>query len=176
MDSDRFDDIARTLGTRRTRRLTLGWLGRAGAGAALAVIGLRPATGRAQTVKCGDQGCRCRAGLIGECVPGLVCCPDNPAAPAGDGTCVAPSQCFGGLCNADLVACPATCTWGRNCLDCCSGHCGQDGLCGPSSCRRPGCDCITGSQNPCDEGLACCPTIEGLLGGPGICAPRGICS
>lgn len=175
MEHDRFDALARRLGTRRTRRGTLGWLSKLGAGAVVAGLGMRPEKSRAQAQPCGDQGCRCRAGIPGSCVPGLVCCPNNPDLPAGDGVCVAPSLCFGGLCNADLVACPATCTWGRNCVDCCSGHCRQDGLCGPSAYRSAGCDCISGSLNPCDEGLACCPTIEGLLGGPGICAPRGIC-
>ena len=65
--------------------------------------------------------------------------------------------------------------WGANCIGCCSGFCGADGVCGLGGCRAVGCDCITGTLNPCDEGLACCPTFEGTLGGPGICAPRGIC-
>lgn len=175
MEHDRFDALARSVAARRSRRGTLGWLGRALAGAVLAGTALRPARSEAQVLDCADQGCRCRASVPGACVPGLVCCPHDPNLPGGLGTCVGPSLCFGGICSEDGSGCPATCVRGANCLDCCSGFCTSSGLCGASACRSAGCDCIAGSLAPCDEGLACCPILEGILGGPGICAPRGVC-
>jgi hypothetical protein len=176
VESQRFDDLIRVLAAPKSRR---GLLGRFVAAAGAAVVAGLPWQREgvsAQTLPCGDLGCRCTTGPTSNCVPGLVCCPTNGDLPGGTGTCTAPGQCFGGFCSADGVGCPATCRFGANCLDCCSGFCSSGGMCGPSSCRSAGCKCITGTLNPCDEGLACCPTVEGLPGGPGICAPRGICS
>jgi hypothetical protein len=176
METDRFDNLAKRFATRQSRR---GLLVRFGMGSAVAtLVGLRLGVSRAaaQALPCGDEGCRCITGAPpGSCVPGLVCCPNNVDLPGGRGTCTAPSACFGGLCNGDGVVCPATCTRDTNCLGCCSGYCGLNGLCGGNPCRAAGCQCITGTLAPCDEGLACCPIVAGFPGGPGICAPRGIC-
>jgi hypothetical protein len=175
MDHQRFDALARRLARRRSRRGLLADTGRAAVAAVLAGIGLGGARARAQG-SCGDEGCPCLTGSLSSCVPGLVCCPDNLDLPGGSGTCTPPSLCFGGLCSRDAVVCPPICTRGTNCAGCCSGFCGFDGLCGGSgACRSVGCECITGTLAPCDDGLACCPIVEGLLGGPGICAPRGVC-
>lgn len=175
MDHERFDDLVKGLAARQSRRGALARLGRATAAAVLAGIGIGASRAGAQILPCAAEGCRCQTGDLGSCPPGLVCCPDHPNLPGGSGTCAPPSQCFGGVCSGDAVACPATCGWGANCVGCCSGFCGSNGVCGPSTCRSAGCQCITGALAPCDEGLACCPTVEGLPGGPGICAPRGIC-
>ena len=177
MEHDRFDALVRRFATRQSRRGALARMGRGAAAAALTAIGFGVAksTAEAQILLCADDGCRCRGGVLGSCLPGLVCCPDNGDQPGGAGTCVAPSACFGGICSGDGSGCPATCAWGANCLSCCSGYCGFDGACGPSSCRTAGCDCIAGTVSACDDGLACCPIIPGFPGGPGVCAPRGVC-
>ncbi|MCC7021405.1 MAG: hypothetical protein IT338_01175 [Thermomicrobiales bacterium] len=174
MEHDRFDELTRRFSRRGTRRGLLARSGKA-ALAAMAGIALGRSRAAAQILPCAEDGCRCRPGDLASCTPGLVCCADNPDAPGGSGTCVPPSQCFAGTCSGDGVVCPATCTRETNCLGCCSGYCGSDGLCGGGPCRSAGCECISGALAPCDEGLACCPTIAGLPGGPGICAPRGIC-
>ena len=176
MEHDRFDALVKRLATRQSRRGALARLGRAAVAAAIAGIGLARSRAEAQILPCAEDGCRCRTGVLGTCTPGLVCCADNADRPGGSGTCVPPSLCFGGLCHEDGVVCPATCSWGANCVGCCGGYCGTNGLCGPGGCRAAGCQCITGTLAPCDEGLACCPIVEGLLGGPGICAPWGICN
>jgi hypothetical protein len=177
MDDRRFDELAKRYAGRMSRRGALRRLGQGVAAAVAGALAVRRSSARvgAQILPCAADGCRCHAGVPGSCPAGLVCCPDDASLPGGSGTCVPPSQCFGGLCSADGVACPAFCAWGANCVGCCSGYCGTNGACGAGSCRAAGCACITGTLNPCDEGLACCPTFEGLLGGPGICAPRGIC-
>jgi hypothetical protein len=175
MEQGRFDDLAKCLATRQSRRRALARLSQAVTAAAITAIGIGRFRADAQILPCAEDGCRCQASVPGSCIAGLVCCADNPNLPGGPGTCVPPSLCYGGLCSGDGVACPPTCARGANCLGCCAGYCGFDGACGPGPCRSAGCDCITGTLNPCDEGLACCPTIEGLPGGPGICAPRGIC-
>lgn len=177
MDGEHFDHLTRRYASRLTRRGVLGWLGRAAGAAGIggAALSRQGAQVAAQILPCAEDGCRCNAGVPAECPGGLVCCPDNPNLPGGSGTCVPPSQCFGGLCSGDAVACPPYCAWEANCVGCCSGYCGANGACGAGSCRSVGCECITGTLNPCDEGLACCPTFEGILGGPGVCAPRGIC-
>lgn len=176
MEQDRFDDLVKHLFTSHSRRNALARLGRAVATATIAGFGLRRSDAEAQILPCAQDGCRCQTGVLGSCTPGLVCCADNPNQPGGSGTCVPPSLCFGGLCQNTGVACPATCSWGSNCVGCCDGYCSVNGLCGPGGCRSAGCQCITGTLAPCDEGLACCPAVDGLLGGPGICAPRGICN
>lgn len=177
MDDGRFDALTKRYAGTQSRR---GVLRRLGGVVAAAVMG-GSTVGRggthvdAQVLPCAADGCRCQASVPGSCEPGLVCCANDPNLPGGSGTCVAPSQCFGGLCSGDMVACPASCAWDANCIGCCSGYCGPNGACSTGGCRSVGCDCVTGTLNPCDEGLACCPAAEGLLGGPGICAPRGIC-
>jgi hypothetical protein len=174
MEQDRFDAFVKGLATRQSRRSALARWG-AAAAAVVAGVAARQVPAGAQLLPCADDGCRCRTGALETCTPGLVCCADNPDLPGGSGTCTPPSQCFGGLCSGDAVVCPPTCSWGSNCLGCCSGFCGHDGLCSRGGCRIAGCDCITGTLAPCDDGLACCPVVDGLPGGPGICVPRGIC-
>ena len=176
MEHDRFDAMVKRLATRQSRRGALARVAQATVAATVAAVGLGRTRTEAQILPCAQDGCRCHTGDLASCVPGLVCCANNPDLPGGSGTCVPPSLCFGGTCAGDGVACPATCEGGRNCVDCCSGFCGTNGICGGGPCRVAGCRCITGTLAPCDEGLACCPTVEGLLGGPGICVPRGICN
>lgn len=175
MDQERFDHLVKRFAVRQSRRRAIGKAMAGIAAGALAAIGLGRAGADAQA-PCAEQGCRCRTGTLDSCIPGLVCCANDPNLPGGAGTCTPPGLCFGGMCSGDAVVCPATCEWGANCVGCCSGHCGKEGVCGPGGCRSAGCDCITGTLAPCDEGLACCPAVEGLLGGPGLCLPRGLCS
>lgn len=176
MENQRFDDLVRGLSASKSRRGLLARVLAAAGAAAFTGVSLRGSDVSAQTTPCGDLGCRCTTGATSNCVPGLVCCPNNGDLPGGAGTCTAPSECFGGFCSADGVGCPASCRFGANCLACCSGFCSSGGMCTAGPCRSAGCKCITGTLNPCDEGLACCPAVEGMPGGPGICAPRGVCS
>jgi hypothetical protein len=174
LEQSRFDDLVRGFAARTSRRGVLARAMQAALGA-VATAGLRPDRTAAQA-PCLDRGCRCRTGVLDSCIPGLACCANDPNLPGGHGTCVPPGECFGGMCSGDGVVCPATCTWGTNCAGCCTGHCGPEGVCSRGGCRSAGCDCITGTLAPCDEGLACCPTVEALLGGPGLCLPRGLCN
>lgn len=176
VEQSQFDRLTRQFAGRQSRRQTLRRLGQSAVAGVLAAVGFREIKASAQILPCAEDGCHCRPGTPNACIPGLVCCADNPDQPGGRGTCVPPSQCFGGLCSGDAVVCPASCAWGTTCAGCCSGFCGHDGLCNQGGCREAGCDCISGTLAPCDEGLVCCPTIAGVLGGPGICLPRGICN
>jgi hypothetical protein len=44
----------------------------------------------------------------------------------------------------------------------------------PPACTAQGCVCTTGTQNPCDSGLVCCPTTV-AIGGPGVCQTDAVC-
>ena len=44
----------------------------------------------------------------------------------------------------------------------------------PTPCTSQNCRCTTGTQQPCDAGLVCCPTTD-RPGGPGHCQPEDVC-
>lgn len=153
MGAHRFDDLARTLATRISRRLAIG--------SALAVMAsvhevLQPDVALAQAPTptplpvCSDParpgvGCSCTTGAQDPCGPStLLCCPTVPnAAPGAEGVCTPAS-----------VGCNPT---GR---PPCTGH---------------GCRCGAGTENPCSNGLICCPNNPGASGGPGMCAAPDAC-
>lgn len=43
-------------------------------------------------------------------------------------------------------------------------------------CTGEGCECITGTANPCDDGLVCCPDGPNLPGRPGTCVVGDQCT
>jgi hypothetical protein len=45
----------------------------------------------------------------------------------------------------------------------------------PAPCTGEGCDCATGTESPCDEGLVCCPNEGSEPGGPGTCRAEEDC-
>lgn len=61
-----------------------------------------------------------------------------------------------------------------------AGTCINDFECDDTSppsdtCGYIGCACATGTFQPCDDGLICCPNSPGLPGGSGVCAPPEQC-
>ena len=124
---------------------------------------------------CTSEGCTCHTGVEGACDGGLVCCADDSSQPGGPGRCEAEQVCFANQCQATTNPCPSSCTAGANCTDCCSGYCGADGFCGAARCGDQGCECTTGTENPCNNGLVCCPNTSGVAGGPGTCVAASAC-
>lgn len=175
MDSNRFDALARRVGQTNSRR---GLLQRA-AQAALAAVALRLGADEgdvgAARGDCRDYGCSCNGGVYRACRSDLVCCPWSPDVPGGLGLCLTEDECYGPVCLNSGDACAPYCGWGADCPDCCSGYCGDYGVCDTPRCTGAGCACATGTYLPCDYGLACCPLQPGLPGGPGVCAPDGSC-
>jgi len=130
--------------------------------------------GRCNRGACTDEGCDCHAGVAGACDDGLVCCADDPSQTGGPGRCEAEQVCFAHQCQATTNPCPSACSAGDFCHRCCSGYCGNDGHCAAPPCSGEGCECTTGTENPCDAGLVCCAN-GGLPGGPGTCTDEASC-
>lgn len=172
MDQERFDRLTRQLG-RSSRRSMLH--NAAKAGAALVVARLGFGAREADARQCRDYGCTCNGGVYRSCRSDLVCCPYSLGVPGGLGQCLTEDECYGPQCISPGDACAPYCGWGSNCPDCCSGYCGDFGVCDTPRCSGPGCACSTGTDLPCDFGLTCCPLQPGLPGGPGVCAPGGSC-
>ena len=173
MDHERFDALTRRIGRTGSRRGFLGALSRAGLAVAAARlgIGMRGADAR----QCRDYGCSCNGGVYRSCRDDLVCCPWAQSLPGGLGLCLTEDECYGPRCINSGDACAPYCGWGADCPDCCSGYCGDFGVCEIPRCTGTGCACATGTYLPCDAGLVCCPLQSGLIGGPGVCAPEGSC-
>jgi hypothetical protein len=123
---------------------------------------------------CTGEGCDCHAGVEDACDGGLVCCADDSSQPGGPGRCEAEAACFANQCQATTNPCPSACAAGANCADCCSGYCGDDGHCAAAPCTGQGCECTTGTESPCDDGLVCC-AAGGPPGGPGTCIIEAQC-
>ncbi|MCC7023555.1 MAG: hypothetical protein IT338_12060 [Thermomicrobiales bacterium] len=125
---------------------------------------------------CRDQGCACTTGTRRPCKGDLVCCPTGDT-PGGPGICQPQSECTTSQCIANDSACPSTCAAGADCADCCSGYCVGSAVCGapPTTCTGAGCECTTGAEAPCDEGLVCCASGN-TLGGPGTCMTEAECN
>lgn len=173
MDTERFDALTKHLAGVDSRR---GLLRRA---AQAALLGLAARLGldgqAAQARSCKDYGCTCNGGVYRSCRSDLVCCAFSPGLPGGLGQCVTEDECYGPQCINSGDSCAAYCGWGASCPDCCSGYCGDYGICDTPRCSGAGCACATGTFAPCDYGLSCCPLQPGLPGGPGVCAPDGSC-
>jgi hypothetical protein len=43
------------------------------------------------------------------------------------------------------------------------------------TCGDQGCACPTGTYQPCNAGLVCCPLLDGMAGGPGVCMMPNDC-
>jgi hypothetical protein len=126
---------------------------------------------------CTGQGCVCTTGVRRACDRGLVCCPTTDLM-GGPGVCQPRDVCYPNQCDENGDACAATCNWGDACPSCCSNYCNDTGQCGDQeqpACTGEGCDCITGTQSPCDAGLMCCGTT-GTPGGPGTCQTEAQCN
>lgn len=173
MDQSRFDALAKTLGRDGSRRGFLRNLAKAGAALAAARFGLSAQNAEAR--HCRDYGCSCDGGTYASCRHDLVCCPWSPGLPGGLGRCLNDYECYGPQCLGSGESCAPYCGWGSSCGDCCSGYCGDYGVCDTPRCSGAGCACATGTYLPCDYGLTCCPLQSGVPGGPGVCAPDGSC-
>ena len=127
---------------------------------------------------CTGEGCACNTGVQGACDDGLVCCADDPSLAGGHGRCEEESVCFGQQCQATTNPCPSACAAGEYCQGCCSGYCGDDDHCGTPPCTGVGCECTSGVEGACDDGLVCCQSQMGggpVPGGPGMCATQDGC-
>ena len=169
MDSKRFDALARRLGDRTDRRTAVRRLG-AGALAVAAAAAARPAPQPAAAA-CGRTGCACTTGTRFACDVGFECCATSSGAPGSSGACAPVGSCGAvTTCVGSPGSCGTSCAWGAACDVCCSGYCGDYGVCESQACTGPGCSCPTGAQQPCDWNLVCCPLYSGdLMGGAGVC-------
>ncbi|MFT4038491.1 MAG: hypothetical protein QM692_09950 [Thermomicrobiales bacterium] len=145
-----------------------------GAAALAAKIGLQQ-RGADAARDCRDYGCSCDAGVFRACRGDLVCCPWSADVPGGLGLCMTEDECFGPSCVNMGGSCAPYCGWGAECPDCCSGFCGDFGVCDTPRCGGAGCACTTGTAIACDWGYSCCALQPGLPGGPGVCSPDGSC-
>lgn len=127
MDAHRFDCIARTLASPRSRRALLTRL--LGA-ASMAIASLSVSSRQTRASHCSSDGCSCRTGgNVTVCNDGLVCCPMSQTIP-GPGTCLTEDECyFSSGCSSEGTVCAHTCGWNTFCDDCCSGYCGGSGTC-----------------------------------------------
>jgi hypothetical protein len=173
VDQERFDAITKRVFGVGSRRGLLRNLARVGAGVIAVRVGL--GSGGADARQCRDYGCSCNGGVYRSCRSDLVCCPYSQGLPGGLGQCLTEDECYGPQCVNSGDACAPYCGWGASCDACCSGYCGDYGVCDTPRCSGAGCACATGTYLPCDYGLTCCPLQPGLPGGPGVCAPDGSC-
>jgi hypothetical protein len=164
MDATRFDDFARSLAGRVSRRAAIR---RGGAGAAaslLATVGLRSVMAQTPTplpvcTVPGEpgRGCPCQAGTENPCgVATLLCCPNDPTQPSGPGVCV-----------PDRIGCnPRGLTPTPTQLPVCSDP------------ARPGvgCPCTTGTEDACGNTTLLCCANDGSAarGAPGTCTPSSV--
>lgn len=170
MDGKRFDGLTRAFGRRASRREAMRRLGLGAAAAVAAGAGITRHSAEAEA-SCYTIGCACNVGTFSPCGAGMECCAFEAGLPGGQGSCVPTGSC-GALasCIDNGSACSAACAWGDGCTECCSGYCGDYGVCESQACTGPGCSCPTGAQQPCDWNLVCCPLYSGdLMGGAGVC-------
>ncbi len=163
MDTRKFDDLARSLATGKSRRSMIkGLFG--GVVGGVAVAG-RPAYGAlaAQSVACDDAN-PCPADYIccaGVC-SGLECCIDNPDPNA---TCPEGTSCFEGFCDPIVPGCGSDSDCASDEI-CCNGVCAAIECCideeDPNARCADGETCFEGyCETPCDirgcaDGQCCC--------------------
>jgi hypothetical protein len=145
MDSNRFDDLTRTLATTTSRRGFLKTLAGGAAGALLAAFGV----GEAAAKDCKKAGQLCKN--TKECCSGI--CYNGTcvsACPSGskpcNGTCIPNSQCCNGACPTGQ-----TCRGGQ-CVNCAPDEAHVDS-CDSSLC----CSGIMLTSPGCSSGGTCCP-------------------
>ena len=98
---------------------------------------------------CAGFGCPCSDDST--CVDGLVCCGNS---------CNTSGNC-GLTCTGTGTACPATCSQGEPCADCCGGFCAGYGACTTLYYSQAGGDCSLADPTACAPGLTCCPVYGG---------------
>lgn len=147
MESLRFDQMTRLFAVGRSRRSALRTfmaLGAAGlAGKSLAAPSPTAASG------CAGFGCPCSDSS--DCVNDLVCCGNS---------CNTSGNC-GLTCTGTGDACPASCSFGEPCADCCAGFCTNSGACTSIYYAQAGDGCNLLDPTSCAPGLQCCPTSGG---------------
>ncbi len=145
MDPRSFDRWTRGIAAVQSRRTALGAL--AALGAAL-FTGARMATPTSAT-GCAGFGCPCSDDST--CVDGLVCCGNS---------CNTSGNC-GLNCTGTGDPCPASCSQGEPCADCCAGFCTSSGACTTIYYSQAGGACSLADPTACAPGLTCCPTSGG---------------
>ena len=141
MDPRRFDSLARSVATPRTRRGILGGIAALAAGLA----GARSAGAEVSQAFCGNVKC---AGNAGVCKAGCVCCTWSN----GNSRCMPPSKCSG------TIECP-------NAADLCGGVCcTADQFCEANSCVA----CLSNGVD-CASDFECCSGTCDIY--TGVCAP-----
>ena len=109
------------------------------------------ASATATATPCTGIGCDCNGGVQDSCDDGLVCCQSQMGGgpiPGGAGMCAAADAC------GDGAATPTT------------------------PCTGIGCECESGVEDSCDDGLVCCQSQMGggpTPGGSGMCAASDAC-
>jgi hypothetical protein len=202
MDSNQFDELARTLGSMRTRRGAIrtaiaGLVGAAGAAAAIPdVLGKKKKRGKKKPdtkaqERCTDaqkkRGCvNCRG--VGKpcnnspgkncCIEGLQCLGDN-ASGGSAGRC--------GTCPANQTLCPGVngaadtcCTRNQQCV---GGVCTPAAVCNAQTCPNGCCagtTCVAyasqGSGQCGAGGAACAACPQGQDCIQGVCTPAAVCN
>jgi hypothetical protein len=147
MASTRFDRWTRRLAGTRSRRSTL----RAALSMGTTVLGGRSLTApqRVSAGACAGFGCPCSDDST--CVEGLVCCGNS---------CNTSGSC-GLTCTGTGDSCPASCSQGEPCADCCEGFCAAYGACTTIYYSQAGGACSLADPTACAAGLTCCPTSGG---------------
>lgn len=153
MDPMRFDRLARFVATSDSRRSVLRRMAAFGA----VVAGGRLATAQpAAADGCAGFGCPCSDDST--CVDGLICCGNS---------CNTSGNC-GLNCTGTGDACPASCSFGEACDDCCEGFCTNNGACTTIYYSQEGGACSLSDPTACAPGLTCCPT-QGGDASDGVC-------
>ncbi|MFN8593546.1 MAG: hypothetical protein U0031_18965 [Thermomicrobiales bacterium] len=146
MDATRFDRFTRTVAATRSRRSTLRAIVALGAAA---LAGVRLTATPVAASGCAGFGCPCSDSST--CVEGLVCCGNS---------CNTSGNC-GLNCTGTGDACPASCSQGEPCADCCGGFCAAYGGCTTIYYSQAGGACSLADPTACAPGLTCCPTYGG---------------
>jgi hypothetical protein len=146
MDPTRFDRWTRAVAATRSRRAALRAIFGFGA-TALAGPRLTPAPVAADG--CAGFGCPCSDSST--CVDGLVCCGNS---------CNTSGNC-GLNCTGTGDPCPASCSQGEPCADCCEGFCTSSGACTTIYYSQAGGACSLADPTACAPGLTCCPILGG---------------
>ena len=154
MQASRFDRWARLVAGNQSRRATLRALLAAGA----AAVAGRQLVGPRAALADGCAGFGCPCSDDSTCVEGLVCCGNS---------CNTSGNC-GLNCTGTGDSCPASCSFGEPCDDCCEGFCTNSGACTTIYYSQEGGDCSLADPTACAPGLTCCPT-------PGGDASDGVC-
>lgn len=180
MDSDRFDDLSRTLATRRSRRAVLGTIGATLAGL-VAGQAASAAPKKAKPSKCYGGGSHCTNGK--QCCSGI--CSNRQCVAEVEPECVTAADCPGtelacqvavcveGVCGSEPAAATTSCAAGvcdgnGGCVECLSGSDCASGICNDAACVTS-CEGDPAFGTPCTVGVGAC-LRDGVL----VCDTDGI--